>query len=274
MQINELVAVLEHIDTSIHDTELLPTYKTLATALAALAQGERAPLATVQPARTRLVTILSTCEPVGWTPAQMAIFESYGGRALLGEPVAAQIDGAFVEYFMDPSALHAFVDDLRLRTRQLAETVGELLAGLSPVLAEIAAGRAPVLTGDVVDAGEGVALRALQRAGGAGETGGVWDALRARLHLPARRGGTLVATDGATLATRVVAAAPVILAAAAKALELYRDYHERRAVAPSRAPVAAVQPVAQPAAPPAAPPTASYVRYTYRQSVYIFTQDE
>lgn len=257
MNINQLAFVLNHIDTSLHDTGLLACYERLIAALVAVKSGERDEMSAVQAARSELIELLEQTEPLGWTVAQVEVFETYEAGEVLGDSAIERVNQAFVENFMNPAGLLAAIEELHEASMVLAEKVVLLLKGLDPVLDS-----AGSLDGQVLDATE--YLPAPRQ--------GFGDMLRDRLNLPARNRSTaVVSADHVPLSTKIVAAAPIVLAAAGKAIEIYRAYHEAKNSLQKKSEPIKVEPtVIQ----PQQPQVTNYVRYTYRRSVYVVNRND
>ncbi len=268
MQIDQLAFVLDFVDTSIHDTELLPAYTKLIAAVEQAKQAVDGSLEMVHRCREELLALHEQIHPHGWTPEQVAVLESYNAQALIGIPAIVRIQDAFVTNFMSPKPLMAELQALHDETLALAERVTLLLTGLDPVLTElpegvVASADGELIEGEVVD-GE---LRPMSNQPSRNPLALI------RNRMPNRSGQStaLVRADDVPLSTKLIAAAPVVLAAAGKALEVYRTYSEAKNTL--------AKPEKPAAQPPAVPvqhtqPANSYVRYSYSRSVYITTRDE
>ncbi|HFC11451.1 MAG TPA: hypothetical protein ENJ56_01310 [Anaerolineae bacterium] len=93
--------------------------------------------------------------------------------------------------------------------------------------------------------------------------------------LPQRKSTALVRVDDVPLATKLMAAAPVVIAAASKAIEVYQAYNKTKH--------ALTKPTATPNTMQNKPivvsaqnhaPVTGILRYTYIRSVHITTRDE
>ncbi len=260
MNINQLAFVLNHIDTSLHDTGLLAAYKQLIAALIAVKSGESAEMATIQTGRAELIDLLEQTEPLGWTAAQVAAFEMYEAGDVLGDSAVDRVNQAFVENFMNPAGLLAAMEQLHEESVALAEKVIVLLKGLDPVLES-----GGTLDGEIVDWSDDSAEHYPTSRPTVGAM------LRSRFNLPTRNNSTaIVPANHIPLSTKIAAAAPVVLAAAGKAIELYRTYHEAKNSLIKAQPTK-VEPVA---IQPQQPQVTNYVRYTYRRSIYVVNRND
>lgn len=254
MELQQLAFVLEYVDTSINDTSLLAAYDRLIAALAAVAAGDTAALPSVHTARDAWIAVQRDLEPVNWSPAQLAILETYGARTLFGELAVGRLLNAFVVHFMDAKGVLHSAEALLAETQTVAAQIQQLLKGLDPILTA----EPPTVSveGELVENGIPVVQA----------SNGVMGSLRKRLNLPAKVDTErLPAKPSIPLATKVAAAAPLIIAAAGKAVELYRAYNELRS--PS-VPNTSSHPIKTP---DSAPSTVNnYVSYTtYQQTTVV-----
>ncbi len=255
MNINQLAFVLTHIDTSLQDTGLFACYDRLIAALVAVKSGDKDEMTTIQSVRAELLDLLEQTEPLGWTIAQVDLFETYEAGKVLGDSAIERVNQAFVENFMSPAGLLAAIEEIQAESHTLAEKAATLLKGLDPVL-----DNARTLDGEIVEAND--RYSAPQPTIGA--------MIRNRLNLPPRNGSTaVVPVNQVALSTKIVAAAPVILAAAGKAIELYRTYHETKASLAKAQPQKSAE-----SAPIQQPQVTNYVRYTYRRSLYVVNRND
>lgn len=210
MKINQLAFVLEYVDSSIHDTSLLVVHEQLITALAQVAAGEMEALTTVAETRERWIEVQQHLEPRNWSDDQLAVLEMYGARAVLGELAIGRLLDAFVSNFMDAKGVLKSAEALLAETHTVATQVAQLLKGLDPILNDPEP-IAEALEGEIISGGL--------------EPDGFFGTLRERLNLSPSRELALESDKPLIpLGAKVAAAAPLILAAAGKAFELYRAY--------------------------------------------------
>ena len=267
MELQQLAFVLDYVDTSIHDTELLPAYADLIAALELAQKGDADAAIAVQKARELVVGLHEEIRPKNWPQSQLDILDSYDAQNLIGIPAIARVQSAFVDNFMNPKALIADMQALHDETLALAERVTLLLKGLDPVLTELPEKPQAEFSGaEIVDGGE---LRPMN----AQPVRNPLTLIKNRL--PNRNNSTaLVRTNDVPLATKLMAAAPVVLAAAGKALEVYRSYSDAKQSLAQTKPAVVQQKPAAATPVRANQPGTSYVRYSYSRSVYITTRDD
>ena len=257
MELQQLAFVLEYVDTSIHDTPLLAAYNRLIAALAAVAAGDTAALPAVHEARDAWIAVQRELEPVNWSPTQLAVLETYGVRTLFGELAVGRLLNAFVVHFMDAKGVLRSAELLLAETQTAATQIQLLLKGLDPILTA----KPPTISveGELIDNGIPVVQT----------SNGMMGSLRRRLNLPVKADtARLPAKPSIPLATKVAAAAPLIIAAAGKAVELYRAYNELRS--PS-IPNTSSHPIKTPDSTP--PTVNNYVNYTSYQQTTVFVEN-
>jgi hypothetical protein len=208
-----------------------------------------------------LIDLLEQTEPLGWTVMQMDAFRTYHADRVLGDGAVERVNQAFVENFMRPAGLLAAIEQLVEESNVLAEQVVLLLKGLDPVLDS-----AGSLDGEIVEWSDDLSRSAEQFP----KQQTIGEMIRSRFNLPARNHSTaIVPANQISLSTKIVAAAPVVLAAAGKAIELYRTYHEaKNSLVKKNEPAKVTPSVIQ------QPQTTNYVRYTYRRSVYVVNRND
>ena len=241
MKINQLAFVLEYIDSSIQDTSLLVVYDQLIAALAQVAAGDMDALAAVGAARETWIEVQRHLEPSNWSGEQLAILEMYGGRAVLGELAIGRLLDGFVTNFMDAKGVLKSAETLLSETQTVAAQVAQLIKGLEPILNSPDPIPEPI-EGEIIE-------------GGASQNGLLTN-IRERLNLSSSR-EIAIGSDKplVPLSAKVAAAAPLILAAAGKAFELYRTYTQLKG-SPT-APQTAQQPNTT---------TTNNVQYNYRHT--------
>lgn len=265
MHLDQLTYVLDYMDTSLHDTELFVAYARLIEAVEQVQAGDMAMVKQVQSAREQLVALHETLQTHGWSAERLAILNSYHAQAVLGSAAIEQIQRAFIENFMHPAGVLARLHALHADTLLLAERITLLLKGLDPVLTDLPAQTAGVLEGEVLDVGE---LRPI-----ATPSRNPLALFKSKLPLPQRKSTALVRIDDVPLATKLMAAAPVVIAAASKAIEVYQAYAKTRTV--SVKPAEKAMPIRpKPTITQTNAPASSYMHYSYTRSVYITTRDE
>ncbi|MGB1250641.1 MAG: hypothetical protein ACPG8W_08530 [Candidatus Promineifilaceae bacterium] len=257
MELNQLAFVLDYIDSSIKDTSLLATYEQLIAALAMVASGDETALADVHKARESWIAIQHYLEPVNWSHQQLTLLETYNARAIFGELAIGRMLDAFVLNFMNPKGVLNSAEILLAETIGVRDQVGQLIEGLTPLLNAEPALLSP-LEGDLVDSG----------TSGIRKSNGLLQTIRDKFSLSNHSAGEIVpAQPSVPLATKVAAAAPIILAAAGKAIELYRAYSDLKGASQSSKP--ASHPIRTSAE--AAQTVNNYVRYSYRQTTVIMS---
>ncbi len=257
MELNQLAFVLDFVDTSIHDTELLPAYNQLITAVANVSAANGESVAAVHAARKLVIGLHETIDPRNFQFDQLAILDQYDASGLLGAPAIARIQNSFTDNFLDPAGLLAELRALHDETLLLAEKMTLLLKGLDPILT--AESLVPAVEGDVMPVG----LRSLPAETPRNPLSRIKQQLARR-----NQSSSVIRADEVPLSTKLIAAAPVVIAAAGKALEAYRVYNDKR------------QPVSRPTTPQAAEqsppiqPVRGYSRISYSHSVYYHIQDD
>lgn len=260
MELRQLTFVLHYVVDAIADRQLPARYERLAAALEAAALDETA-VAAVQTERAALYAAQRAVEPVGWDAARLDLLARYGARPLLGEPVVARLNAAFVEHFMAPQEVVRIVRRLGAQTADLDARSRQLLAGLTPLLTAEPA-ESPALEGEIIDP----ALPDTLRVGA--PAGGVWQLVRTAVDAWRPNAGNrlpVLHSSSRLPVKELAAAAPLVVAAAAKALDLYRHYQEgRRAVAPIRPTRPTVLPAAEPRP----------IRFAVTQTIFIVDPSE
>lgn len=272
MQIDQLAFVLDYVDTSIHDTELLPAYQGLLDAVSDVKREQTAAgIELVHERREALFSLLEAIHPHAWSSEQMDILESYDAVPLLGIPAIVRIQAAFIENFMNPKALVADLDALHHETLALAERVTLLLKGLDPVLTDLPEQTVAFVDGEPVD---GEVVDGNLRSMPDGQVRNPLAVIRSRLNNQKESTAVVRADDSIPLATKLIAAAPVVLAAAGKALEVYRTYNDAKQSLAKTKPQQQAPKTSYPSSVATGQPGLKYVRYSYHRSVYITTRDE
>ncbi len=254
MEIKQLAFVLEKIDTIFTEKQVLAATDKLIVALEKMVAGEST-AATLNHCREQLYALHTAIEPTHWTSEQLALLDSYGGRTLLGQSVIAQINAAFIDNLMNPTAVLAVVQEIRAQSAALHTRAQALLADLDPALIN-----ADVMVEEIVEAEYDIIDEEGMYADGRDRN--VVQLIRDRL------GPVDMQPVGDTMPMRVkvMAAVPVALAVAGKALDLYLR-NKQPAVA-DQVKVGQSRPAPQPGRKPVNN-TSGHNYYYYRRTVTI-----
>lgn len=207
MDIRQLAFVLEHIVSSIEDYELLVRYEQLILAL------KQIDVEAVNQCRMKVIDAHEAADPSLFSAEKRAILISYHADKLLGQPTIDHIQNLFVTNFMQPKAIIVGLQTLYDETEQLLERATQLLGGLEPALAQM-------------PADEYVEPEIVNHSVHISERRGVLQVIRERVS--GSQSTALVPLDNTPLKIKVAAALPIALAAAGKAVDLYRLYAEHK----------------------------------------------
>ena len=243
MELKQLAEVLGYIVRAVDDHGLPELYRALIESLQKVVAGTDS-AESVHRNRLALISVLRSAEP-HWGNEHHALFVSYDAALLLGHQSAEQINTLFVEHFMDPDGLSVAIQHLHDETVALRERAFQLFEGISPIMEHLPTVMADnTVVGDVIDSEPRHWLAVVKNK------------LVPQNHWP---------TVG--LAPKLLTALPIAIAAASKAVDLYRTHQAQK------------QPPAVPAkkvvdATPSASPSIQSIQYSYRQSIYIFPSSD
>lgn len=210
MEITDLAAVLERINTIFVDHGLLAATDRLLNALEQIMSATKGgdPAITITAPRAALLATHKRVDPIihQWTPDQLTVLEQYRGRHLIGQPAIDTINQAFVDHFMNPAAVHAVITTIRDESAQLHTRAQTMLADLEPMLER---------TVVIVDGDE--------------NQNNFHETDRTVIQLIRDKLVPVNPTHSPAIPTRakVMAAVPVALAVAGKAVDLYLRYNNK-----------------------------------------------
>lgn len=214
MEIKQLALVLEQIDQIFVDDALLAATDRLIATLDEVVNGAAEPSTLTQP-RAALLALHEKIDPVAnaWTDEQMMLLDNYGGLNLIGRPAIDTINEAFVEHFMNPAAVLTTLQTLRNESEDLHHRTQSLLGDLDPALVN-----ETIIIEEIVE-GEYAVTDEL------GDERNVIQLIRDKL-VPTDNVPPEVSNGMPAIPTRVkvMAAVPVALAVAGKAVDLYMRY--------------------------------------------------
>ena len=274
MNLSQLAFVLEYIDDAIVQQHLLADYERLIAALEGVyVTDDESEVDTVSETpleisaelitalRTNLTTKLAAFEPAEWNLVLHSIFVKYGARPLLGEPVVELLNATFLDNFMNPTAVVAVLRELHEQTAELSERVQQLLVDLEPLRADLPEDFSP-LEGEILDSAE----THLHNPANSGVVQVIKDNLGFR-----SANGALVPIDQTALRTKVIAALPIALAAASKAIDLYKVYSDGKNKQITNKPAVQQHPIHTNNN---VRTVTNYVRYTVSQTVVYVNKDK
>jgi len=135
MQMRELISVLEEIDGSLKDNNIVSLYKKLITSLN---QARKKPSpevsAKVVQHRELIRAAHDTLASDGQLPFNPALYEKLGAGNLIGNGAMDRIDEIFQIYEADPSSMAEAMGELLDQTNELVQKVRELRDGLRPLV--------------------------------------------------------------------------------------------------------------------------------------------
>lgn len=277
MELNQIAYVFDYVVAAIEQNELLADYDRLIAALQGAGEGEDVAVSAelVSQLRADLVAKHQALEPVDLPHAQRTVLEKYGVNVLMGDGVADTLNQLFIDNFMNPAPIVEYVTKLRVDSAETLDRMNHLKTDLAPLLNDPTFAGDPIFVGEIVDSNSLVPMEPLaEEPRGAGR---VAQMVKNALTRPTQtrnqnqNGNAIVPFEETPLHLKVAAALPIALAAAGKAIEIYRIYNDSKTTALAPAPEKKQLPSAQPQ--PVKQQTTritQQVRYTYSQTtIYI-----
>lgn len=224
MEIKQLAFVLEKINEFFGEGQMLSATDQLIAVLEQTVAGNDTAdqLNDHRQQLYSLHTAVELKELTSWTDGQLQLFDKYGGRHLLGQSVIDQINKSFVDNLMHPAAVLATVQSIRNQSAALHGRAQLLLTDLDPVLFDeeekidgLIEAEYDIINNNPVyinDHGQRVVERL-------------------RHHFLATK-TVQTPTDHIPIRAKAIAAMPVALAVAGKAIDLYIRHKQTKSESP------------------------------------------